>query len=85
VRVIIALSFLVASAVATPAQYIMQPSLGGTYDYGTGSNPDRSEVKSSAKLKEKAVERRRKNNSSSDNGRMSSPRLRQQSPSDRLH
>jgi hypothetical protein len=41
-KYIIALSFLIASGAMTAlAQYgTMQPSLGGTYGYGTGSNPN---------------------------------------------
>src|SRR6476646_9921813 len=34
VKVFIALSFLAASVMAASAQYVMQPSLGGAYNYG---------------------------------------------------
>jgi hypothetical protein len=34
------MSLLVASAQITAAQYIMQPSLGGTYSYGPESKPE---------------------------------------------
>ena len=40
-KFVIALSLLIASEATALAQYgTMQPSLGGTYDYGTGSNPN---------------------------------------------
>jgi hypothetical protein len=39
-----ALALVMVSATTAMAQYIMQPSLGGTYDYGTGSNPNSQRV-----------------------------------------
>jgi hypothetical protein len=35
VKYILALSVLVSTPATTMAQYVMQPSLGGTYDYGS--------------------------------------------------
>ena len=37
--IVFAAAFL-ASVGTASAQYVMQPSLGGTYSYGTGSNPN---------------------------------------------
>lgn len=39
-RYLVAVSLLVASAQITAAQYIMQPSLGGTYSYGPESKSE---------------------------------------------
>ena len=39
-KFLIAYFLLVVTSSVAMAQYIMQPSLGGTYDYGTGSNPN---------------------------------------------
>jgi hypothetical protein len=55
VKYILALSVLVASPAAADAQYIMQPNLGGTYDYGSGL---KSENVQPTKPKTKTVHRR---------------------------
>jgi hypothetical protein len=39
-KFLIAPLLLVVTSSVVMAQYIMQPSLGGTYNYGTGSNPN---------------------------------------------
>jgi hypothetical protein len=43
VKYILALSVFVATPVVTSAQYIMQPSLGGTYDYGSELKSENSQ------------------------------------------
>ena len=50
-----ALSLLIASGIPAKAQNgIMQQSLGGTYNYGTGSNLDSPRVHSSTSRKEQS-------------------------------
>jgi len=55
VKYILALSVLIAIPAAAEAQYIMQPNLGGTYDYGSGSKPENVQP---IKPKTKTVHRR---------------------------
>jgi hypothetical protein len=72
VKYILALSVLVASPAAADAQYIMQPSLGGTYDYGSES---KSENVQPIKPKTKTVHRRAVRNQQDQRTRQPASRL----------
>ncbi|HKS86043.1 MAG TPA: hypothetical protein VJR71_11235 [Pseudolabrys sp.] len=44
-KYLIGVVMLASATGVASAQYVMQPSLGGTPSYGTGSNPDSQDVR----------------------------------------